>query len=215
MLVFVILCWSYRLAGTGSIQDVKDRWPPALYAKLFSKTENSYLYKGPNKHILDINFTYKDMKGIDSFLLRRIHTYEKLGVDFTWGFGQDMKTCYLYSIDEPLNGYYPVSILQHQKFGTLYLTTYIFDKEGKIVSSFHSGHRWEIGQKMLRDSITPTGAKVWDLGPHYCHIMYSERINDSTLMQVKAVSWKDSLQVREKQPLTVSKSGKVSGPGFY
>ncbi len=154
-------------------------WPKSVINKCGQNYEN-YRFKGLN--VYNINAHQPDsinLIKIDSITLRKIHNYKGLGVEFTWGFNHDLKLSYFYSIDSCINGYYPITILELQKFSTYALYMYLFSDNGKIVSSNRIAWKGEVGRAVLKIGEEFNSETLDNLSDPQFSYLYSTKINDS------------------------------------
>jgi hypothetical protein len=171
-------------SGSDTLQRISI-WPKEV---LDSCHQNYKNYKLSGIKIYNINnFTSDsiDLVKIDSVTLRKIHDYKGYGIGFTWGFNADLEINYFYSIDSCINGLYPITILELEKFSTFALYMYLFDKSGIIVSSDKLAWKGEVFRRRLNNEVEPDLVTFKNMSdPQFCYLS-SQRYNDSIFFNTR------------------------------
>lgn len=162
---------------------IEATWPKKIL-QLFKPAQNKFIFKATNTYKLDSTYNYpiKPVK-IDTFMVKKIHSYYKISPKSTYIFNQDIETYSYYSMDLPINNLYPVCLIQRQKFGFYALQLVLFDKSGVIKNIIQVGSLTQPGRGFIGGPhpANDTLAAIWKMSDYFHHISYSEKINDSTL----------------------------------
>ncbi len=160
-------------------QEVIRTWPSSVYAP-FKKTEKKQILFGTSLYRIDSATMHgRYPHPIDSFMALKILKYQNILPSSTYIYNRTLTHNDYYSIDKPVNGFYPVTLIGHEKEGMRNLTMYLMDQKGRIKNCLYLGFRGT----MRRMRISPLSAGN-DSGIVYSEPVFtqsfSERKNDST-----------------------------------
>lgn len=160
-------------------QEVIRTWPTAVYAP-FKKTEKKQFYFGTSRYRIDSAMMHGgSAHPIDSFMALKILKYQNILPSATYIYNTTLKRNDYYSIDKPVNGFYPVTLIGHEKEGMRNLTMYLMDQKGRIKNHLRLGFRGTMGRMRVSPLSAGNDSGIVYSQPVFTQ-SFSERKNDST-----------------------------------
>lgn len=154
-------------------------WPAKVYAP-FKKAEKKLLFFGTDLYRVDsVTLKGKKIHPIDSFMALKILKYRNVLPSATSIYAEVLQRNDYFSLDKPVNGFYPVTLIGHEKEGMRNLTMYLLDKKGQIKSSVKLAFRGTIHRLRASPLSQGNDSALVFTTPAYNH-SYSQRTDDST-----------------------------------
>ncbi len=160
-------------------QDVIRSWPAPTYQP-FNKAEKKILFFGTELYRLDsVLLKAKKIHRIDSFMALKILKYENVLPSSTSIYTSTLQRNSYFSIDKPVNGFYPVTLIGHEKEGMRSLNMYLMDKKGTIKKRVQLAFRGNTMRMRTSPVSVPNDSTLTFSAPVY-NQSYSKRLDDST-----------------------------------
>ena len=182
-LPFYVIVFAWMLFASAQTdpakQDVIRSWPAPAYQP-FKKAEKKILFYGTDLYRLDsVLLKGKTTHRIDSFMALKLLKYENVLPSATYIYGTTLQRNWYYSIDKPVNGFYPVTLIVHEKESMRNLTMYLLDKKGTIKSHFKLAFRGNTMRLRTSPLNAPNDSTLTFSAPVF-NQSYSQRTDDST-----------------------------------
>lgn len=180
---FIVVAFAWILFAAAQTdsgkQDVIHLWPVPTYQP-FKKAEKKIIFFGTDLYRLDsVLMKGKTIHRIDSFMALKLLKYENILPSATYIYSTTLQRNSYFSIDKPVNGFYPVTLIGHEKEGMRNLTMYLMDKKGVIRSHFKLAFRGNTMRMRTSPMTVPNDSTLTYSAPVY-NQSYSKRLDDST-----------------------------------